>query len=257
MNEFLMQMKTKVNTRVSQLQEPTHFIPNTLPFCDIFKRNRPAVIAEIKFASPSQRRIYHGSLKAHQLAMQYVTGGAAALSVLTEPYYFKGDITYLRDIKNVLPQTPLLQKDFICSEKQIIEGLQHGASAILLIVAFLEQNRLTELHHYAKQLGLTVIVEVHNHEELDRALKLNPEVIGVNNRNLNTLTIDLTTSRQLKPYIPSSIYTVCESGIHNATTLKEMTELGFNGFLIGTSLMSHEQPGEALRMLLEVNNDER
>ena len=211
------------------------------------------IIAEIKFASPSLGDIYKGKLNHVQIAQEYIENGASALSVLTEPTRFKGDIRYISDIREKFPDFPILQKDFISTEKKILQAYEHGASAILLIVTHLQQLELSRLYEYALSLGLTPLVEVHSLEEIKRALMIQPTLIGVNNRNLNTLSIDLQISRDCIPHIPSSIKRLSLSGIHCSASLNEMRGLGFDGFLIGSHFMKHEHPGLALRALLEAS----
>ncbi len=248
---FIDKIKKSVVERVKDIPTFSSVTPNTLDFCQIFVDSQnPCIIAEVKFASPLHGQIYHGKLDSVAIAEGYLINGASALSVLAEPIYFKGDIQYIEGIKSAFPKAHLLLKDFILSEKQIIQGLMAGVNAVLLIVAFLEKKQLETLYHYAIYLGLTPIIEIHNKQELEIALSLNPKVIGINNRNLQTLEVTLDTSRFLARYIPKDVYVVCESGIKNKTQMREMQALGFHGFLIGSSLMKHKSPGEALKRIL-------
>ncbi len=218
-------------------------------FCDIFKQ-KPAIIAEIKFASPSAGRIYKGALHHQEIALQYLNNGAAALSILTEPVYFQGQTSYLQEIRHMFPQVHLLAKDFILHQQQIAHAVSNGANAVLLVVAFLTPDLLRQLHDFALSLGVTPLIEVHNAVELEIALRLSPKVIGINNRCLKTLTIDLATSRSLIDAIPQDCFAVCESGINHGSQINEFTALGFDGFLVGSSLMTAENPGQALSRLL-------
>lgn len=222
-----------------------------LDFCDIFKmNNQPVIIAEIKFSSPSLGVIYKGNHDPSAIAQSYLLNGAAALSVLTEPNYFKGNIEYIKEIRGAFPKVHILMKDFISTKTQLDRGLEYGANAVLLIVGFLAPKLLRELYDYAVGLGLTPVVEVHNLGELELALKLDPKIIGINNRSLDTLEIDLNISRELVRVVPNNIDVICESGLETKAQIQEMQGLGFDGFLIGTRLMSHENPGEALSQLL-------
>ncbi|MDP3558922.1 MAG: indole-3-glycerol-phosphate synthase [Legionellaceae bacterium] len=258
MSDFLETIRESVLTRVQHMRiEERGTIVNTIDFCEMFRQTKsPIFISEIKFSSPSRGVIYRGDLSPVQIAAQYKQHGAHALSVLTEPSFFKGDIEYIRQIRTQLPDCPILLKDFVLSPLQIKQAQVYGASAVLLIVGFLEPALLRVLHAYALSLGLTPLVEVHDAAELEVALTLQPKVIGINNRNLKTLKIDLNTSRALIPLIPEEIFTVCESGIDSVSAIQEMSALGFDGFLIGSHLMQSAHPGEALAALLQSNNHE-
>ena len=253
MMTFLNKIKPSVARRAEAIGHFTDLKPNTLDFCEVFKPSAtPAVIAEIKFASPSRGRIYPGSLDAVAIAGAYLASGAAALSILTEPTYFQGSIEYLRAVRDAFPNVPILLKDFVLSQAQITQSLAYGANAVLLIVAFLTEGCLRDLYNYAIALGLTPLIEVHDVDELNRALALNPKMIGINHRNLKTLEIDLDSSRSLIELIPSHIYRIAESGIDSRLQLDQMVARGFNGCLIGSHFMQNAHPGYALeRMLLE------
>ncbi len=221
-------------------------------FCEIFRNKQAsAIISEIKFASPSRGNIYLGPLNHIQIAERYMTHGASALSVLTEPDYFKGDIQYIRDIRETLPECPILLKDFVLAPIQIKQAQVFGANAVLLIVAFLEPSLMSDLYDYAISLGLTPLIEVHDEDELAQALTLRPKIIGINNRNLKTMAIDLETSRRLIRQIPDDVFAVCESGIATRADIVDMRERGFDGFLIGSHMMQSNDPGEALSALLQ------
>ena len=255
MSHFLDKIRPDICKRVETLEIPKNLEVNHLDFCDIFKgsndQKKPTIIAEIKFASPSAGRIYTGPLSHQMIAASYLNGGASALSILAEPTYFQGDIQYIQDVRLENPKAHLLLKDFVLSKAQIAQGLLKGANAVLLIVAFLTPQDLKELYTYARSLGLTPLIEVHNEQELDMALDLNPQVIGINNRNLKTLAIDLNTSKELIQKIPSSIYAVCESGIQTTNQMKDMMDVGFSGFLIGSAFMKQLDPGKALELFLK------
>lgn len=252
MHYFLEKIKKQVEMRLERMPMIESVAPNTLDFCNVFRpQDKPCVIAEIKFASPATGRMYQGDLTHRDIAKDYLAHGASALSVLAEPAFFQGDIQYIQDIRHDMPKAHILLKDFIVSEKQIAQGLMAGANAVLLIVAFLSQTQLRTLYAYALAQNITPVIEIHNEAELAIALQLDPKVIGVNNRNLKTLEIHIDTSRRLIERIPHHVMTICESGIQTHAHIKEMTALGFNGFLIGSHLMKHVSPGEALRDLLQ------
>lgn len=251
MNNFLDNLRPLVLKRVDEIQLEERVTPSPkINFLDIFTQGKPAIIAEIKFASPSRGKIYKGNLDHIAIAGNYLENGASALSVLTEPYYFNGNIKFIKDIRNAYPYSNILLKDFVLDEKQIIQGKQCGANAVLLIAAFLNFNQLKKLYHFTLEQELTPLIEIHNSDELNSILDLNPKLIGVNNRNLQSLNIDLSISRNLINQIPNSTYSVCESGIDSSIKVQEMLALGFNGFLIGSSLMQSPKPGTALKTIL-------
>jgi indole-3-glycerol phosphate synthase len=250
MSSFLDKIRPSIEERVKRLPEIQMEGRPEQSFCTIFEGTSVAIIAEVKLASPSRGRIYQGPLNPVEIAGEYLTHGANALSILTEPHYFQGELRYLEEVHEVFPQAPLLMKDFIISPKQIAQGFSSGASAILLIAAFLEPKQLEDLYAYTLSLELTPIIEVHARSELEHVLSLSPQVIGINNRNLNTLDISLETSKELIQYIPEGCYAISESGIESQQDMQMLSALGFDGFLIGSSLMKHSNPGNALARLL-------
>jgi indole-3-glycerol phosphate synthase len=208
----------------------------------------PAVIGELKKASPS-RGVIRGSFHISPMAYELEEAGAAALSVLTEEDYFQGQLANLCEASASVA-LPCLRKDFIVDEFQILESRANGADALLLIVAALSDPELRRLHAVAREFGLDVLCEVHDEAELGRALDLGFEIIGVNNRDLRTFKVDLATSLRLVRNIPPAVLKVAESGIETGEHLRRLREGGFEGFLIGESLMRAEHPGEALTKLL-------
>ena len=254
---FLDKIRAHVIERVAKMRVE-EIEPEIRPdFCQIFRNKKPVIISEVKFASPSRGLIYQGNLSPVQIAHDYIQNGATALSVLTEPDYFKGDIDYIRQIRSSLPDCPILLKDFVLAPIQIQQAHAAGANAVLLIVGFLEPALLHALYEYAVSLGLTPLIEVHDDKELDLALTLKPQIIGINNRNLKTLKIDLETSRNLIQAIPDDIYAICESGLTTLVEIQSMTSLGFDGFLIGSHMMQSNHPGQALHNLLQGLSDAR
>jgi indole-3-glycerol phosphate synthase len=212
----------------------------------------PAVIAEIKKASPSKGLI-RKDFDAAMLARSYYGGGAAALSVLTDEPFFQGSLRNLELASEATP-LPCLRKDFMVDEYQIVEARAHRADAILLIVAALTDEELSHLARAARSYTLDVLVEVHTADELDRVLDAlgenGSDAIGVNNRNLKTLEVHLETSFELAHRIPAAAVRVAESGISTAKEITELRAAGFDAFLIGESLMRQADPGSALRNLL-------
>jgi indole-3-glycerol phosphate synthase len=210
--------------------------------------NGIAVIAELKKASPSKGLI-RASFDPETLARELAEGGAAALSVLTEPEFFQGSLENLR-IASQVSGLPCLRKDFIVDEIQIIEARAHGADAILLIVAALEQPDLEGLAARARGQQLDVLCEAHDEEELQRAIDAGCTLIGVNSRNLRTFQVDLNTAYRLAKKLPPGVLAVAESGIGSPREIAELRSVGYEAFLIGESLMKAAFPGSALRRLI-------
>lgn len=207
-----------------------------------------AVIAELKKASPS-RGVIRAEFDPEKLARELETGGAAALSVLTDAEFFQGSVENLQRASASI-KLPCLRKDFIVDEHQIVEARANGADAVLLIVAALSQAELTRLARSARQWGMDVLCEVHDKEELGRAVDAGCDLIGVNNRDLRTFKVDLETAVRLSEFIPKHATRVAESGIHSGADIARLRAAGYHAFLIGESLMAAEFPGEALRTLL-------
>ena len=206
------------------------------------------LIAEIKRASPSQGPIAPDA-NPSQIAREYLASGASAISVLTEPTHFGGSIADLQSVRREHPEAVLLMKDFVIDPYQIYQARYFGADVVLLIVAMLDEPQLRDLHQLATGLGLSVLVEVHDQQEFATAHALGAPLIGINNRNLKTLKTDLDISRTLvKEKLPDTLL-VAESGIENRQTIAEFRSLGFEGFLVGTSLMREKSPGAALAKL--------
>ena len=208
----------------------------------------PAIIAELKKASPS-RGLIRANFDAAQLAKDFETAGAAALSVLTNEEFFQGSLDNLRAASDNT-NLPCLRKDFIVDEFQLLEALANGADAILLIVAALSRAELVGLAMQSRGYGLDVLCEVHDAEELQRAVEAGCNLIGVNNRDLRTFDVNLETVFTLAAAIPKNVVRVAESGIKNAGDIARLRDAGYHAFLIGESLMQAERPGEALSKLL-------
>ncbi|MDN3516140.1 indole-3-glycerol phosphate synthase TrpC [Aquisalimonas lutea] len=208
---------------------------------------RAAVIAEIKKASPSKGRI-RSDFNPEALARSYADGGATCLSVLTDRDFFQGHDLDLRAARGAC-DLPVLRKDFIIDPFQIWESRVLGADCILLIAAALADERMEELYRLARSLGMDVLVEVHDDAELDRALALNPELIGINNRDLHTFETDLRTTLRLLERIPEGAFVVTESGFSTREEVVSMLEQGVPGFLVGEAFMRAPDPGAELRAL--------
>jgi len=206
-----------------------------------------AVIAEIKRASPSAGLIRE-NFDPVSIAKRYEWAGAACLSVLTDETYFRGSDRYLGQARAAC-DLPVLRKDFTVDPWQVYESRVLGADCILLIVAALDSGQLQDLHALARQIGLDVLVEVHDESELERALACNAELIGVNNRDLHRFTTDLATSERLRPLIPKEKTMVTESGVQTPADVDRLRRAGVDAFLVGEAFMRAEDPGIALREL--------
>ena len=207
----------------------------------------PAVIAEVKKASPSAG-VIRPDFQPAEIARSYQSAGAACLSVLTDEQYFQGHDEYLGQARQAC-SLPVLRKDFMVDPWQIHESRAMGADCILLIVAALHRDQLQELDGLAREIGLDVLVEVHDEQELEDALSTNARLVGVNNRDLHTFTTDLATSERLRPMIPETRTMVTESGIHSVEDVHRMQSSGINTFLVGEAFMRCVDPGEGLRDL--------
>ena len=206
------------------------------------------VIAECKRRSPS-RGILRADYDPAAIAAGYAAAGAAAISVLTEPTFFDGEPAHLERVRRAVT-IPLLRKDFVVSDYQLLEARACGADAVLLIVAALSPAELAALAGRARRLGLDSLVEVHNADELEVALEAGADIIGVNNRNLRTLQVDVTASETLVSRIPAGVVAVSESGLKSADDLRRLAALGYHAFLIGERFMAAPDPGRALGQLL-------
>ncbi len=205
---------------------------------------KPAVIAEIKKASPSKGVIREDFIPA-DIAQSYAEGGAACLSVLTDKQFFQGQVDYLKQARASC-QLPVLRKDFMVDAYQIYESRAMGADCILLIAACLDDAQMKTFEAIARSLDMAVLVEVHDEAELERALKLKTPLIGINNRNLKTFEVSLETTLTLKAQIPADRVLVTESGISTRDDVLRMGAAGVNAFLVGEAFMRAKEPGKAL-----------
>jgi indole-3-glycerol phosphate synthase len=259
MNDFLAKISGIAQERVKQamavlpaeeLKDSGFFHRPPADVKSAFLNDGYNIIAEVKFASPSEGDI-HANRAPVEVASGYLAAGAAMLSVLTEPQFFKGRLDDLSAVRTAQPEALLLRKDFIVSPYQLLEARAAGADAVLLIVAMTEPSLTADLHEEALSLGLTPLVEVHDADELAQAMDFGAWMIGVNNRNLKTLKTDLDTGRRLAAQKPADAVFICESGLKTAADVKEMRGLGYDGFLMGTHFMRSANPGAALQQLQE------
>lgn len=213
-------------------------------------KGEAAVIAEVKKASPS-KGIIRENFDPIEIAQSYLKGGATCLSVLTDQEYFKGSDAYLQQVRQVV-NLPVLRKDFMVDPWQIHQSRALGADCVLLIVACLADDMLIELNALAEDLGMDVLVEVHDEVEMERALATSAKLIGINNRNLKTFETSLETSQNLRSMVKTDHgrIVVSESGIHNSEDITFLQHHDIHSFLIGESLMRHDDPGAQLKQLI-------
>ena len=225
--------------------------PSPLDFASALCGDRIQLIAEVKKASPS-RGVIRPDFDPIEIARIYASNGVSAISVLTETRYFQGSLNHLKDIRNTLgdKRPPLLRKDFITDPYQIYESRAYGADSLLLIVALLNLQQLVELLELSHELDMSCLVEVHNEAELDIALRSKARTIGINNRDLRTFTVDITTTERLRPLIPKDKIVVSESGIKNRRDTEKLRQWGVDAVLIGESLMSAPNIAAKIKELL-------
>ncbi|HEX3033803.1 MAG TPA: indole-3-glycerol phosphate synthase TrpC [Thermodesulfobacteriota bacterium] len=237
-----------ISAQAGRIERPKDFFKAISPY------GKVKIIAEIKRASPS-KGILREDFNPVDIARSYGKGGASAISVLTDKKFFKGDLTYLRDVRNAVP-VPLLRKDFIIDPYQVYEARLYGADAILLIAAVLDKKALTELLNLAHSLGMNAIVEVHDEKELESALMAGSRIIGINNRNLKTFDVSLEISRRLVKLIPKEKIVISESGITGSEDIKRLRDDGIYVFLIGETFMKALDLGRELcKLLVECNGE--
>jgi indole-3-glycerol phosphate synthase len=219
--------------------------------CRLMMNDGPALIAEVKKASPSKGLIRE-DFDPVAIANAYQNANATCISVLTDEPYFQGHDDDLCAVEEAV-DIPVLRKDFMLDPYQIYESRMLGADCILLIMAALDDSQALTLYETALELQLDILVEVHNLAELERALRLNPMMVGVNNRNLKTLEVNINTSLELLTHIPQEIYKISESGIGNHNTLENLNNAGYGAFLVGESLLRQENIEQAVHDLLGIS----
>ena len=244
--------------QLDKMNRPVELLRDRLPelspprdFASALQGLEVALIAEIKRASPSEGEFPMLWFDPRAIAQDFVAGGAAAISVLTEVAYFQGQPHYVARARGRIP-LPILRKDFIFDDYQIYESRALEADALLLIVAILEPGMLQVLYSRTRELGMTALVEVHNEEELAQAAEIGARVIGINNRNLSTLEIDLATTERLVPLAPKEALLVSESGITCRADVERVAAAGVDAILVGTALMRSEQIDLAARQFVGV-----
>ena len=248
----ILEEKRKEVDRLKKTGVPTHGGNNLPPVrdfkCAISVPNRIGLIAEIKFASPSAGIIRE---EADPLAIgqMYEEAGAAAISLLTDKRFFKGDLNHLPRLKKAV-SLPILRKDFILDRIQVIESFSYGADAILLITRILSRQQLKELLYTCDELGLAALTEVHDRDDLERAIECGAQIIGINNRDLDTFEVDLNTSLKLAPLVPDSHIVVSESGIRNGRDIRILMRTGVRAVLVGSLIMKSDDVAGKVRELV-------
>lgn len=207
-----------------------------------------SLIAEVKRASPGKGLLRH-DFDAVALARVYEDNGAAAISVLTDQHFFQGDLNHLRAVRQNVG-LPVLRKDFILDPYQVYESRLAGADAVLLIVAALSDGDLKALYQLVHELGMAALVEVHNEAELERALRIGPRIVGVNNRDLRTFEADLETTARLRPLVPADVVLVAESGVYTRADVARLAAIGADAMLVGEALMRAPDAGHKVRELV-------
>ncbi|MEL0457573.1 indole-3-glycerol phosphate synthase TrpC [Flavobacteriaceae bacterium SZ-1-7] len=226
---------------VSQLEHSVLFERQTVSLSNKLRNSKSGIIAEHKRRSPSKSVINNG-LNVQDVATGYEKAGVCGMSVLTDGKYFGGSLDDLLTARASC-NLPLLRKEFIIDEYQILEAKAHGADVILLIAAILTRKEIKQFSEFSKSLNLDVLLEVHNEEELQKSIMPSLDMLGVNNRNLKTFEVSLETSKSLSTLIPNNFVKVSESGISNIDAIKELQPFGYQGFLIGENFMKTDNPG--------------
>ncbi len=250
--------KTKADLEKRKVDYPVEWLGRSLAFNPFAPKdvksalrsteeNPYRIIAEVKKASPS-KGVIREDFDPMLIAQAYEKGGADSLSILTEPHFFQGDKEYLGMVRRYV-SIPLLRKDFIVDKYQLVEALAFGADYVLLIAMALSRKELKELYEYAVHLGLDVLVEVHNKTDLVKAIFAGAEIIGINHRNLETFEMDMRLTEKLIPLIPNTKIIVAESGINDHETVKEISKMGADAFLVGEHFMRQDDITAAIKTL--------
>ena len=259
LDKIIADKKVEVSIRktlfpVLYLEKSPLFEKSVVSISKCLLKSKSGIIAEHKRRSPSKQNI-NNNLSVIDVVKGYTSSGVCGISVLTEGKYFGGSLEDL-DIARASTDLPLLRKDFVIDEFQIIEAKSHGADVILLIASILSQKEIKLLSTFAKSLGLEVLLEVHNLEELNKSIMPSLDLIGVNNRNLKSFEVNLNTSKTLANNIPNEFIKISESGINNSETIIDLKSHGYRGFLVGENFMKTENPGESSFKFINKIEDE-
>ena len=248
LNKIIENKKNEIlNIQDIKKVQNSQFIHRSLRKC--LREKEISVIAEIKMKSPSEGDIFK-DCDYIQIAKEYESAGASAISVLTDYKFFGGNIKILQEVRNSV-NIPVIRKDFIIDNLQIIETLNFEGDAFLLIAEALKPNELKSLYDYGKSVGLESLIEVHDIKNISFVNQLNPTIVGVNCRDLSKMTIDLKNFETMFDFLPKNSLKIAESGIKNNSDLKYINDIGYDGVLVGSSLMKTKNPGKALELLLK------
>jgi indole-3-glycerol phosphate synthase len=262
LDEIIAQKRIEVADRKAtvmpkKLRQSVHFERHTNSARQaILQQNATGIIAEFKRKSPS-KGIINNRVAVDETTQGYVLAGASCLSILTDAPFFGGSPTDLQAARAANPITPILRKDFVIDGYQLLEAKAWGADFVLLIAACLSPKEIKTLSQQAHDLGMEVLLEVHDETELEHSLCDTVDLVGVNNRNLKTFVTDIDTSLRLIEKIPASFVQITESGLHDAATMQMLKNAGYNGFLIGEAFMKTPVPGEALKALVQNFTDKQ
>lgn len=237
----------RASVPLERFESAARLVSKPRNFCAALHRPTVALIAEVKHASPS-KGVLIDPFDPVALGTVYALNGAAAISVLTDERFFQGHLDHLSAVRRAV-EAPVLRKEFVIDPYQVYEGRAAGADAMLLIVAALDDARLEDLHTLIEALGMAALVEVHNEAELERALRVDPRLIGINNRDLATFAIDLGVTERLAKLIPRDVTLVAESGLHTPDDVARMGAAGADAVLIGESLVTAERRGMLVKKL--------
>lgn len=243
-NKIIEVEATKRDILLSTVRDLAEQVLPAKDFVGALRKDTVALIAEVKKASPS-KGILIENFDPLALARTYAENGASAISVLTDENFFQGKLTYLKEISQTI-EIPTLRKDFIIDPYQVYEARMSGASAVLLIVSVLDDSQLADLHSLINELGMSALVEVHNEEELERAMKVSAPLIGVNNRDLKTFDVDLSTTERLANLMPDTVTLIAESGIKSGADVDRMGAMGAHAVLVGEGIVTAENIASAV-----------
>ncbi|MCX8062337.1 MAG: indole-3-glycerol phosphate synthase TrpC [Anaerolineales bacterium] len=242
--------KRKARVSFATMRRQAEAQNRPLDFLSALQQTKPAVIAEVKRASPSKGE-FGLKVSALELAQLYFANGATAISVLTDERYFQGGLEDLQSITKLPKRVPILQKDFLYDPYQVYEARAYGADAVLLIASYLEFGRMQEMHDCATELGMSALVEAHTADEVEKALRLQGlKIIGINNRDLRTFQVSLNTCLELRSLVPTDILFVAESGIQTADDVRRLLANEISAILVGEALVRSENPAQKLKELL-------
>lgn len=245
---------SKINLPITHFAEAKRLLKGLRPFKEaISSGGRINLIAEIKKKSPSRKKAFFRKLDIASLAYIYEESGAKAISILTDKKFFGGRVSHISEVRKTV-SLPVLRKDFIIDEYQVYESRYFGADAILLIARILSSGQIKSFMHLAKRIGMDPVVEVHDEYDLEKALVSDAKIIGINNRDLDTFTIDMETTLRLIPRIPKGITTISESGIKSKDDISRLEETGVNAVLIGSSFL---EAGDIAARVREIWGDNR